>query len=250
MSSNQLVQCPYDPNHWVIAQRLPFHELKCRKNFRGRVPVIANPQTLVQQLQPDLQFEENGYLPPETEEIVPGQNKWPSSVSEQSYAQSHITSSSLSLFDKDSLRWERKKIEKSRVKRGLDAHPRPCSPDFEAYSALCEAIEGKEQVEEVTKPGECQLSSSMSTRGRGMPIQNDWRLAQPPGSSRSNICNDSFGKPISLRDANTRTTNLARQMSSSTCENSNSLHENTRSNENEVALTALQLMRSMRVSSS
>ena len=43
--SNQLVQCPYDPNHRVIAQRLPYHELKCRRNFRGRAACIENPQT-------------------------------------------------------------------------------------------------------------------------------------------------------------------------------------------------------------
>ena len=40
-----LVSCPYDPNHKVIANRLPYHKLKCRRNFLGKDVRIEDERT-------------------------------------------------------------------------------------------------------------------------------------------------------------------------------------------------------------
>ena len=39
-----LVSCPYDP-HKVIASRLPYHKVRCRRNFFGKGVKIEDERT-------------------------------------------------------------------------------------------------------------------------------------------------------------------------------------------------------------
>ncbi|XP_075240757.1 uncharacterized protein LOC142336099 [Convolutriloba macropyga] len=266
--SQQWVQCPYDPNHRVIAQRLPFHELKCRNNFRGRNAVIENTQTLVESLEVRNSICDDSDLQSyETQSVstdVNTETKWPSSVSQRSFGVGSITSASFQSFSKDSLRWEKKKIEKNRLARGLKTQPRSASPEYDIYIALCEAIEEKDVV------GELENTSSQNfdsiSRGRGLPLKGEWKAAPLPGNSHnasssayhqqrgfgscSNSPRSRFIAPgyISAADKpDSVLNNQARQQSLVVKEAQSTKNDSSR-NETDVAMRSLQLMQLMKVS--
>ena len=86
----------------------------------------------------------------------------------QSYAGRSISSASLCSFSKDSLRWEKKKIERNRFKRGLEITPRPSSPEYELFTALTEAIDEKMKKNDFPAEDTCQsLPQARPSFGRG-----------------------------------------------------------------------------------
>ena len=89
----------------------------------------------------------------------------------QSYGGQSISSASLCSFSKDSLRWEKKKIERNRFKRGLEITPRRSSPEYELFSALTEAIDEKMKKNDFPAEDNCQsLPQARPSFGRGQLI--------------------------------------------------------------------------------